>query len=77
MSGALKKYVEWLNRGRKTGRIAYVTSAWNVPEPTTGAEWQIDEAFNAAEELQRNPTFKAVFNSAIDNGLAVIASEAR
>jgi len=72
MSGALKKYVEWKNRGRKTGRVVFVTSAWNLPEPTVGAEWQLDDRFNAAEELQVNPNLKSVFTSAIDNGSALI-----
>jgi hypothetical protein len=76
MSGALKKYVEWMSRGRKTGRVAFVTSPWNMPEPTVGAEWQVDNSFNAVEELQRNPDFKDVFMSAINSGAAIVRTAA-
>ena len=61
-----------MRRGRKTGRIAFVTNNWNMPEPKVGAEWQIDNSFNAIEELKRNPDFKDVFRAAIDKGSAVI-----
>jgi hypothetical protein len=72
MSGELKKYVEWRSRGRKTDRVAYVMSQRQLPEPKVGAEWQVDNAFNAAEELLRDPALKDVFKSAIDNGSALV-----
>lgn len=67
----LKKYVEWMSRGRKTDRVAYVMSVQDLPEPKVGAEWQIDNTFNAAEELLRHPSLKEVFKTAIDKGSAV------
>jgi hypothetical protein len=68
----LKKYVEWMSRGRKTDRVAYVMSVQNLPQPKVGAEWQIDDTFNAAEELLRHPNVKEIFKTAIDKGSAVI-----
>jgi hypothetical protein len=71
----LKKYVEWMSRGRKTDRVAYVLNEWDLPEPTAGAEWAADNTFNAAEELLRDPALKEAFKSAIDNGSAVVVQK--
>jgi hypothetical protein len=68
----LKKYIEWMSRGRKTDRVAYVLNEWDLPEPRAGAEWAADNTFNAAEEVLRDPALKDVFKSAIDNGSAVV-----
>ena len=71
----LKKYVEWMSRGRKTDRVAYVLTEWDLPEPRAGAEWAADNTFNAAEELLRDPTLKDAFKSAIDKGSAVVVQK--
>jgi hypothetical protein len=71
----LKKYVEWMSRGRKTDRAAYVLNEWDLPEPMAGAEWAADNTFNAAEELLRDPTLKDAFKAAIDNGSAVVVQK--
>ena len=55
----LKKYAEWMSRGRKTGRVAYVLDEWKLPEPKAGAEWAADNAFNAADELLRDPAMRS------------------
>jgi hypothetical protein len=39
MSG-LRRYIEWMSRGRRTDRIAYVMKEWDLPVPLPGAEWQ-------------------------------------
>jgi hypothetical protein len=44
----------------------------NLPEPRVGAEWQIYDTFNAAEELLRHSNVKEVFKTAINKGSAVI-----
>ena len=72
----LKKYVEWMSRGRKTGRAAYVMSVQDLPEPKVGVEWQVDNAFNAAEELLRDPTLRDAFKSAINKGSAIVIQRA-
>jgi hypothetical protein len=33
------------SRGRKTDRVAYVLSEWDLPEPKAGAEWAADNTF--------------------------------
>ena len=71
----LKKYAEWMSRGRKTDRVAYVLRERDLPEPTAGAEWAVDITFNAAEELLRDPTLKDAFKSAIDNGSTVVVQK--
>ncbi len=71
MSG-LARYLEWMSRGRRTGRVVYATKEWNVPIPKPGAEWQLDTKFNAAEELLRDPKLKTVIEAALKNGVAVV-----
>jgi hypothetical protein len=67
----LARYIEWTSRGR-TGRLAYVLRASNLPETFAGAEWQFDSKFNAAEELLRDPSLKDVIKAAIDKGVEVV-----
>jgi hypothetical protein len=68
----LRKYVEWMTRGRQTDRIAYVTKEWDLPVPLPGAEWQLDSKFDAAEELLRDPELKTVFKAALEKGVEVV-----
>ena len=68
----LRKYVEWMNRGRRTDRIAYVAKEWDLPTPLPGAEWQLDMKFNAAEELLHDPELKPVFEAALEKGAEII-----
>jgi len=70
MSGLLK-YIEWMSRGRRTDRIAYVMKEWDLPQPLSGAEWQPDAKFSAADELLRNPDLNAVFKEALEKGVAL------
>lgn len=75
--GPLERYVEWMSRGRLTGRVAYVTSKWDMPLPRPGAEWQLDPNFNAAEELLRRPELKDIIKAAIDTGATVVDERKR
>jgi hypothetical protein len=68
----LRKYIEWMSRGRRTDRVAYVLKEWDLPAPSPGAEWQLDMKFNAAEEILANPDMKNVFVEAIAKGAAVV-----
>jgi hypothetical protein len=54
----LRRYVEWMTRGRRTERVVYVTKEWNLPKPLPGAEWQLDTKFNVTDELLRDPELK-------------------
>ncbi len=67
----LRKYVEWMSRGRRTQRIAYVMKEWNLPKALPGAEWQRDTKFNTADELSENPHLKDVFTEALKKGVAL------
>ncbi len=67
----LRKYIEWMNRGRRTERIAYVTKEWDLPKPLPGAEWQLDSKFRLADELLDNPDLKTVFKEALEKGAAL------
>ena len=67
----LRKYVEWMSRGRRTNRTAYVIKEWDLPLPLPGAEWQQDAKFSPSDELLNNPDLKAIFKEAVDNGAAL------
>ena len=64
-SSGLKRYLEWMTRGRRTGRTAYVLREWDLPAPLPGAEWAADSKFNAAEELLNDPQLKATIAAAL------------
>jgi hypothetical protein len=68
----LARYIEWLSRGARTGRVAYVIRPHNLPKALTGAEWQLDMHFNAAEELLRDPALKDVIKAALEKGVEVV-----
>jgi hypothetical protein len=70
--GGLKRYIEWMARGIRTGRVAYVIDEWNLPEPIIGGEWALDSKFNAAEEILRDPDLKFIFKNAIDEGVKLV-----
>jgi hypothetical protein len=69
----LKKYIEWMSRGRRTNRIAYVMKEWDLPTPLPGAEWHNDQKFSAADELLVDPDLKIVFKAALEKGVAVVS----
>jgi len=69
--------VEWMTRGRRTDRVVYVIKERNLPKPLPGAEWQLDAKFNVADELLRNPEFKFVLKTALDNGAKVVVERHR
>jgi hypothetical protein len=62
----LRRYAEWMNRGRRTDRVVYVT------KPLPGAEWQLDTKFNLADELLRDPDLKTVVKAALEKGAKVV-----
>src|SRR6201997_1125295 len=68
----LRRYVEWMNRGRRTDRVVYVTKEWNLPKPLPGAEWQLDSKFKLADELLRDPDLKTVVKAALEKGAEVV-----
>jgi hypothetical protein len=73
----LRRYVEWMNGGRRTGRVAYVIIEKNMPKPAPGAEWQIDTKFNLADELLRDPDLKTVVKAALEKGAKVVIQRER
>ena len=68
----LKKYIEWMSRGRGTNRVAYVMKEWDLPTPLPGAEWHIDQKFSAAAELLHDSELTIVFKGALEKGVEVI-----
>ena len=71
----LRKYVEWMSRGRRTDRVAYVLKEWDLPDPLPGAEWQQDVKFNPAEEVLANPGLRDVFRKVTATGAALIVQK--
>jgi hypothetical protein len=70
----LKRYTEWMTRGRKTGRAAYVLREWDLPAPLPGAEWTIDRKFKAIDELKANPKLRNTVANVLETGAPVIES---
>jgi hypothetical protein len=68
----LKKYIEWMSRGRRTNRVAYVMKEWDLPTPVPGAEWRIDGKFSVADELLHDPELNVVFKAALEKGVEII-----
>ena len=73
----LRRYVEWMNRGRRTDRVVYVAKEWNMPKPVPGAEWQLDTKFKLADELLRDPDLKTVVKAALEKGAEVVIQKHR
>jgi hypothetical protein len=71
----LMRYIEWMSRGRRTGRVAYLLKEWDLPQPLPGAEWVRDSKFNAAEELLADPSLNDAYRVAIDKGIFVERSK--
>jgi hypothetical protein len=67
----LSRYIGWMTRGRRTDRVAYVTKEWNLQKPLPGAVWQLDNKFNAADELLRTE-LKSVLKAALEKGAEVV-----
>jgi len=74
---ALTRYIEWMSRGRRTNREAYVLEEWDLPKPVPDAEWQLDKTFNLADELLRDPEIKTVFKAALEKGAEIICRPVR
>ena len=72
----IRRYIEWLSRGRFTGRVAYVIREWSMPDPQPGAEWQLDSAFNVADELRARPGLKVTLIEAVKAGAATVQETA-
>ena len=68
----LRRYIEWMSRGRRTDRIAYVMKEWDLPVPLPGAEWQLDASFNAADEILRDPELATVYKAALEKGAELV-----
>ena len=67
----LKKYIEWMSRGRRTDREV-VLKEWDLPKPLPGAKWQVDKTFNLADELLRDPELKTVLKAVLEKGAEVV-----
>jgi len=71
-NGPAQEVPEWMSRGRRTNRIAYVMKEWDLPRPVPGAEWRIDGKFSAADEVLHDPELKVVFKAALEKCVEVI-----
>ena len=76
MSG-LKRYIEWMSRGRRTNREVYALKEWDLPNAVPGAEWQLDKTFNLADELLRDPELKTVFKAALEKRAEIVCRPTR
>jgi hypothetical protein len=68
----LQKFFEQDVNG-EAGRTAFAFSQDNLPSPSENLEWKAVPAFNAAEEVMRDPGLKDLFMTAIEQGCATVA----
>ena len=68
----LKRYIEWMSRGRRTDRVAYVLKERDLPKSLPGAEWQLDAKFNAMEEILRDPSLETAYRAALEKGCQLV-----
>jgi hypothetical protein len=61
----LKKYVEWI-AVRRTGRIAYAVSVFDLPRVLPCAERQLNLKFDASADLEFDPSLQDIFDVAIE-----------
>jgi hypothetical protein len=67
----IKRYIEWMSRGRLTNREVYLNE-WDLPKPLPGAEWQVDKTFNLAGELLRDAELKTVLKAVLEKGAEIV-----
>ena len=72
----LQKFIERTEAGRASGRVAFVLDANNLPPPDRSCTWVTATNFNAAEEVLARPELKRAYKQALDQGLAVIDTNA-
>ena len=68
----IQKFVERGAYGEGPGRTAYVLKFSSLPQAAQDMNWEKADSFSAAEEVLNDAALKAVFEAAIDNGLAII-----
>jgi hypothetical protein len=73
----LKRYIEWMSRGRRANREVYVLKEWDLPKQLPGAEWQLDKTFNLADELLRDPELKTVIKAVLEKSAEIVCRPAR
>ncbi|SIO45920.1 hypothetical protein SAMN05443247_05660 [Bradyrhizobium erythrophlei] len=52
-----------------------MTKEWNLPQPLTGAERQIDTKFSAPDALLRGPGLRMVFKAALNKGADIVVQK--
>lgn len=57
---------------RATRRVAYVTNPHALKAANGDVSWQLDETFNAANEVLANPALKEVYKTALVKGFAIV-----
>ena len=75
MPDRLRKFIETLAYGKRTGRVAYMRGQAVLPKSVAGAEWSEDTKFNAANEVIADPRLKAIFKTALSQGISVTAEK--
>ena len=72
----LQKFVERGAYGEGPGRTAYILNLSSLPPAAEGMDWQKIDTFSAADEVFSDPSLKAIFKAAIENGCALVVPEA-
>jgi hypothetical protein len=70
----LSKFVEVMDYGRQTNRVAYAMEPSALPTPAPGSEWRKVENFNAGDEILENPGLKQIYKTALEKGCATVTN---
>jgi hypothetical protein len=67
------RYFEYGGFGERTGRQLLIKDHTPKPDPAVGAQWRIDAAFNAGDEILKSSGFKEVLASVLKNGHEIVS----
>jgi hypothetical protein len=68
----IRKFVEALDFGRITNRVACAADVSALPAATKGAQWREDPSFDEQLEVSQHPDFRRVLEHSRKNGFATV-----
>jgi hypothetical protein len=67
------RYLEFGGYGERTGRQLFIKADAPLPAPAHGAQWRIDQTFNAGDEILKSSGFRQVLASVLKNGYEIVS----
>ena len=67
------RYLEFGGYGERTGRQLVIKADAPKPAPAPGAQWRIDQAFNAGDKILKSSGFREVLASVLKKGYEIVS----